>query len=179
MSGTAISPPFSTARPTSSEISTEEDSSKPTQPPPVISHSTTESHRPSDGNTETKLTSSHAATQTSSSVLETSILSSLGSSHPYSFPTVPTAPYPSSSTITGPHPSDAGAGGLNKAIIAGVVVGGVAFVAVVVFGIWFWRKVKKQQDDDDISMVGMPRTEDVPMGMRNGIRLVRGNTDRI
>ncbi|KAK2596007.1 hypothetical protein N8I77_013519 [Diaporthe amygdali] len=137
-----------------------------------------ESHPPSDGNTETKLTSSHAATQTSSSVLETSEISSLSGSHPYSFPTVPTAPYPSS-TITDPHPSDAGAGGLNKAIIAGVVVGGVAFVAVVVFGIWFWRKVKKQQDDDDISMVGMPRTEDVPMGMRNGIRLVRGNTDRI
>lgn len=67
--------------------------------------------------------------------------------------------------------------GLNKTIIAGAVVGGVAVLAVFGFGIWFWKKMGKQTDDDDISMVGVPREEDVPMGMRNGIRLVRGNND--
>lgn len=51
-------------------------------------------------------------------------------------------------------------------------------LSVVGFGIWFLKKIKKKQpDDDDISMVGMPREEDVPMGMRNGIRRVRGNDD--
>lgn len=44
--------------------------------------------------------------------------------------------------------------------------------------IWFLKKLKKKKaDDDDISMVGVPREEDMPMGMRNGIRMVRGNND--
>lgn len=68
-------------------------------------------------------------------------------------------------------------GSLNKAIIAGAVVGGAAAVAVIVFGIWFLKKLKKKPEDDDVSMVGIPRDEDVPVEMRNGIRRVRGNDD--
>lgn len=95
----------------------------------------------------------------------------------YSFPTVPSSPFLPSSSTAAPAPSDAADVGLNKAIIAGAVIGAVAVLAVVGFGIWFLKKIRKQPDDDDISMVGMPREEDVPMGMRNGIRLVRGNND--
>lgn len=90
---------------------------------------------------------------------------------------MPTAPLPSSSYIAGSAGPDAEDVGLNKAIIAGAVIGGVAVLAVVGFGIWFLKKIRKQPDDDDISMVGVPRESDVPMGMRNGIRLVRGNND--
>ena len=50
-------------------------------------------------------------------------------------------------------------------------------VAILAFGIWFLKRVKRKADDDDISMVGVPRGEDVPDGMRNGIRLARGNND--
>lgn len=94
-----------------------------------------------------------------------------------SLPTVPDTPLPSSSNITDPASSDAVDGSLNKAIIAGAAIGGAAVVAVIVFGIWFLKKIKKKPDDDDISMVGVPRDEDVPLEMRNGIRRVRGNDD--
>lgn len=86
---------------------------------------------------------------------------------------------PSSTNIASPAPSNAADAGLNKAIIAGTVIGGVAVIAAVGSIIWFVKKIKnkKKADDDDISMVGIPREEDVPMGMRNGIRMVRGNND--
>lgn len=92
-----------------------------------------------------------------------------------SFSTVSNSPLPSSSNITDPASSGALDGSLNKAVVAAAAIGGAAMVAVIVFGIWFLKKMKKKLDDDDISMVGMPRDEDVPV--RNGIRRVRGNDD--
>jgi hypothetical protein len=85
---------------------------------------------------------------------------------------------PSSSSGITAASSDTLDGRLNKAIIAGAAIGGAVIVAGFVFGIWFNKKRKqKKRDDDDVSMVGIPRDEDVPLEMRNGIRRVRGNDD--
>lgn len=94
-----------------------------------------------------------------------------------SFSTLPTTSLPFSSEIRDPTSSGAADGRLNTAIIAGVAIGGAALLAIIVFGFWFLRKIKNQPDDDDISMVGIPRDEDVPPEMRNGIKRVRGNDD--
>ncbi|KAI7776705.1 hypothetical protein LA080_004639 [Diaporthe eres] len=161
MSGNASSSSVSTSHPVSGTLTTRKNTH-------------TQSSLPSTAPTDSTVT----ATATLPSTTEAQPSTSPPVSPTYSFPTVPSAPFPPSSSITGPAPSDAADIGLNKAIIAGAVIGGVAVLSVVGFGIWFLKKIKKKQpDDDDISMVGMPREEDVPMGMRNGIRRVRGNDD--
>ncbi|KAG6357303.1 hypothetical protein INS49_015181 [Diaporthe citri] len=159
MSGNASSS-VSTSHPTSGTLTTKKNTH-------------TQSSLPPTAPTGSTLT----ATAIPPSTTEAQPSSSTPISPTYSFPTVPSSPLPSSSSITSTAPSDAADAGLNKAIIAGAVIGGVAVLSVVGFGIWFLKKIKKQPEDDDISMVGMPREEDVPMGMRNGIRRVRGNND--
>lgn len=94
-----------------------------------------------------------------------------------SLSTLPNTSLPSSSEISDLPSSDATDVRLNTATIAGAAIGGAALIAVIVFGIWLLRKINKKPVDDDISMVGIPRDEDLPPEMQNGIRRVRGNDD--